>query len=75
MTRYPDKQSPTSNPNLNPKPATKLTERIAAETVHVHAPIHGWFVNTGLPVDPLGERRLLVTAGLLGAPRKGERKG
>ena len=29
----------------------------------------------GLTVVPLGERRLLVTSGPLGVPRKGERKG
>ena len=28
----------------------------------------------GLTVVPLGERRLLVTSGPLGAPRKGEKK-
>ena len=59
---------------MNPEPATKLTERLAAETLHGHAPIHGMSVNTGLTVAPLGERRLLVTASPLGAPRKGERK-
>ena len=29
----------------------------------------------GLTLEPLGERRLLLTAGPLGAPRKGYRKG
>ena len=43
--------------------------------MHGRAPIHGLSVNPGLTVAPLGERILLVTAGPLGAPRKGERKG
>ena len=60
---------------LNPEPATKLTERLAADTVHGHTHIHGRSVNPGLTVAPLGERRLLVTHGPLGAPRKVERKG
>ena len=60
---------------MNPKSATNLTEGLAAETVHGHAPIHGYSVNPGLTVAPLGERRLLVTAGLLGAPRKRELNG
>ena len=71
MPRYPNKQRPTTDPKLNPEPATKLTYRIAAETVHGHPPIHGRIVNPGLTVAPLGERIILVTAGLLGAPRKG----
>ena len=29
----------------------------------------------GITVAPLGERRILVTSGLLGAPRKGKLKG
>ena len=66
---------PTSEPKLNPEPATKLTERLAAENVHGHSPIHGWSVNPGLTVAPLGERILLVKSGPLGAPRRGERKG
>ena len=65
---YPSKQRPTTDPDLNPKPATKLTERLATETVDGHAPIHGWSVNPGITVAPLGERRLLVAVGPLGAP-------
>ena len=60
---------------MNPEPATKLTERLTAETVHGHARIHGRSVNPGLTAAPLGERILLVTADPLGSPRKGERKG
>ena len=60
---------------MNPEPAKKLTERLVAETVHGHAPIYVRSVNPGLTVAPLGERRLLVTAGPLGAPRMGEKKG
>ena len=60
---------------MNPKPATKLTEGLAAETVHGHTPIHGWSVNPGLTLATLGERRLLVAAGPLGVPRNGEQKG
>ena len=66
---------PTADPKLNPKLATKLAEQLAAEIVHGHAPIHGWSVNPGLTVAPLGGRRLLVTASPLGAPRKVEQKG
>ena len=47
----------------------------AAETVHGHAPIHNWSVNSGLTVAPLGEIVLLVTDGPLGVPRIGELKG
>ena len=72
---YTVKQRPTADPEMNPEPATKLTEKIAAETVHGHAPIHGRSVNPGLTMAPIGERRLLVTAGPLGAHRKGELKG
>ena len=57
---------------MNPEPATNLTERLAVETVHGQAPIHGRSVNPGQTVAPLGERRLLVMAAPLGAPRKGE---
>ena len=60
---------------MNPEPATKLTDRLTADTVHGHAPIHGQSVNPGLTVAWLGERRLLVTTGPLGAPRKGDIKG
>ena len=60
---------------MNPEPATKLTDRLAAETLHGHAPIHSRSVNPGLTVAPLGERIILVTAVLLGEPRKGEIKG
>ena len=60
---------------MNPEPATNFTEQLAAETVHGQAPIHGRSVNPGLTVPPIRERRLLVMAGPLGAPRKGERKG
>ena len=62
MPRYPAKQRPTADPKLNPELATKLTERLVAETVHGHAPIHGRSVNIGLTVAPLGERILLATA-------------
>ena len=75
MPRYPAKQRPNADPDLNPESATKMTHRLAAETVHGHDPIHGRSVNPGLTVAPLGEIRLLVTAGLLGAPKKGELKG
>ena len=51
------------------------TERLAAENVHVHAPIHRPSVNQGLTMAPLGERRLLVPSAPLGAPREGELKG
>ena len=60
---------------MNPEPATNLTKRLVAETVHGHTPIQGRSVNTGLNVAPLGEIRLLVTDTPLGAPRKGEQKG
>ena len=73
--RYSAKQRPTADPKLNPEPATNFTEELAVETVHGHAPIHGRIVNPGLTVAPIRERRLLVTAGPLGAHRKGERKG
>ena len=72
---YPDKQSPTTDPKLNPEPAKKLNERLAAENVHGHTPIHGQSVNPGLTVALIGERRILVTDGHLGAPMKGELKG
>ena len=47
----------------------------AAETVHGHAHIHNWSVNSVLPVALLGERILLVTDGPLEVPRIGELKG
>ena len=75
MPRYSDKQRPTADPELNPEPAKKLTERLAAETVHGHAPVHGRSVNPGLTMDPVWERRLLVTVVPLGSSRKGELKG
>ena len=75
MPHYTAKQIPTAEPKLNPEPTTKLTERLAVETLHGHAPIHSRSVNPGLTVAPVGERRLLVTAGTLGEPRKGELKG
>ena len=58
---------------LNPQ--KKLTEQVEAETVYGHAPIHGRSVNPGLTVAPPGGRRILVTAGPLEAPRKGELYG
>ena len=67
--------STNADPNLNPEPAKKLTEQLAAEAVNGQAPIHGWDVNPELTVPPLGKRRLLVTAAPPGAPRKGEIKG
>ena len=73
--RYSAKQRSTDEPKLNPVPATKLTDQLAAETMHGHALIHVQSVNPGLTMDPLEERKVLVTAGPLGAPRKGERKG
>ena len=45
MPRYLSKQRPTADPNMNPKPATKLTERHMTGTVHGHAPIHSRSVN------------------------------
>ena len=42
--------------------------------MHGHAPIHGRSVNPGITMDPLEERIILVMAGPLGAPRKGELK-
>ena len=54
---------------MNPEPAKHLTEQLAEETVHGHALIHLRSVNPGLAMVLLGERRLLVTAGPLGAPR------
>ena len=51
--RYIAKQRPTAEPELNPEPATNLTERLAEETVHGHAPIHSWSVNIGLTVSPI----------------------
>ena len=60
---------------MDTEPATKLTERLAADTLHGHAHIHIRIVNLGLTVAPIGERMLLVTDVPLGAPRKGERKG
>ena len=75
MPLYPAKQSPTADSDMNPEPATNFTERIAAENVHGHAPIHVQSVNPGLTVAPPGERRILVTAVPLVAPRKGELKG
>ena len=74
MPRYLAKQRPTSDPGLNPGPAKKLTERLAAETVHGHAPIHGQSVNPGITVSSIGERGLLVTDVPVGAPSKGEIK-
>ena len=52
-----------------------MTERLTAETLHGPAPIHRISVNTGLTVDLLGEKILLVTTGPLGVPRKGYQKG
>ena len=69
------KKRPTADPDLNPEPTTKLTEQLAVDTVHDHAPIHGCSVNPGLSVALLGERRLLVMVRPLEAPRKGELKG
>ena len=66
---------PAANPDLNPEPAIKLTERLTEETLHGYAPIHGRSVNPGLTVALLGERIILVTAGPLVNPRKGEQKG
>ena len=43
--RYLAKKRPTTDPNMNPKPVTKLTEKLAAETVHGHAPIHSQSAN------------------------------
>ena len=60
---------------MNPEPAKTLTEQIAVETVHGLAPTHSQSVNSGLTVAPLEERRLLVTSGPLGVPRKEELKG
>ena len=40
MTHYPAKQKLTSDHKLNPEPTTKFTEKLTAETVHGHAPIH-----------------------------------
>ena len=59
---YPSRQRQTTDSKLNPKPATKLTDQLMAETVHGHAPIQVQSVNPGLTMAPLGERRLLVTA-------------
>ena len=39
MPRYPDKQSPTTDPNLNPEPPIFLTQRLTADTIHVPTPI------------------------------------
>ena len=52
MPRYPAKQRPTAGPKLNPKPVTKLTERLAEETVHGHAPIHGRSANPRTNIKP-----------------------
>ena len=70
--RYPDKQRPTADPDLNPEPATKLTERLVAETVHGHAPIHGRSANTRTNSGPDRGDKTLVKAVTLYAPRKGE---
>ena len=43
--RYPSKQRSIADPKLNTEPATNLIERLAVETVHSHATIHGWSVN------------------------------
>ena len=51
---------------MNPEPGTKLTERLAVETVHGHDPINGRSVNPGLTVTPLGEKKLVVMAAPLG---------
>ena len=75
MLHCPAKQRTTADPDLNLEPTTKLTEKLAAKTVHGHAPIYGRSLNPGLTVAPLGKRRLLVTAAPPGAPRKGEIKG
>ena len=53
MPRYPAKQRPTADPKLNPELATKLTERLVAETVHGHATINGQSVIPGLTVSTL----------------------
>ena len=74
MPRYPAKQRPTADPKLNPELATKLTERLVAETVHGHAPIHGQSVNIGLTVSTLRLIIILVTIGPLGKPSKGDQK-
>ena len=66
---------PAANPDLNPEPAIKLTERLTEETLHGYAPIHGRSVNPGLTVALLGERIVLVTAGPLVEPSKGEQRG
>ena len=62
---YSAKKRPTADPKLNPEPATKLTEQLAADTVYGH------MQTPGLTVVLLGERIILVTAGPLGAHRKG----
>ena len=66
--RYPAKTIPAADPELNPEPATNMTEQLTTETVHGHAPIHSRSVNPRLTLAPIGERRLSVTAGPLGAP-------
>ena len=74
QTKY-NKQNTTAEPDLITEPATKLTDILMAETVHGHVLIHGQSVNPGPTVAPLGERRILVTAAPLRAPRKGDLKG
>ena len=75
MPRYPAKKMPTADPKLNPDLATKLTERLVAETVHGHATIHSHIVNSGLTVSTLGDKIFLVMTGILGEPSKGDQKG
>ena len=52
MTRCPDKQRATADPKLDPELATKLTDQLAAETVHGHAPIHDRSANLRTKSDP-----------------------
>ena len=75
MPRCTAKQRPTADPKPNPELATKLTEKLSAETVHGHATIYGRSVNPGPTVVSLGEIILLVMTGSLGAPSKGEQNG
>ena len=43
---------PTADPKLNPEPATKSTEILAAETVHGHATIHSRSANPRTDIVP-----------------------
>ena len=52
MPHCPDKKMPIDDPKMNPEPATKLTDKLAAGTMHGHNPIQARSVKPRTNIGP-----------------------